>query len=170
MRDKAQAANLNFQLLAYSTGNEAPVQAMENERIRLTFEKECRGHYGEEREHLSGSYCDISAWGCFSLEKALVGGGPGLRASSIYLNTSSLLMLGLHTCCALNYLLKINPSIKPRGVSLYVFNRREEGEQLRPWLFQHRTSRTSCRVWSNSLKMTPSDVARATGKTGGATN
>ena len=108
---------MNFQLLAYSTGNEAPVQAMENERIRLTFEKECRGHYGEEREHLSGSYCDISAWGCFSLEKALVGGGPGLRASSIYLNTSSLLMLGLHTCCALNYLLKINPSIKPRGVS-----------------------------------------------------
>ena len=82
--------------------------------------------------------------------------------------TSSLLLLGLRTCCALNYLLKINPSIKPRGMSLYVFNRREEGEQLRPWLFQHRTSRTSCRVWSNSLKMTPSDVARATGKTGGS--
>ena len=64
----------------------SPSAGTENERIRLTFEKECRGHYGEKREHLAGSYCDISAWGCFSLEKALVGGGPGLTASLIYLN------------------------------------------------------------------------------------
>ena len=54
-------------------------------------------------------------WGCFSLKEALDGGGPSLRASLTYLNTSSLLLLGLHTCCALNYLLKINSSIKPRG-------------------------------------------------------
>ena len=55
-------------------------------------------------------------WGCFSLKEALDGGGPSLRASLTYLNTSSLLLLGLHTCCALNYFLKINPSIKPRGM------------------------------------------------------
>ena len=84
LRDKAQAANMNFQLLA-------PQCSTENERIRLTFEEECRGHYGEKREDLSGSYCNISVWGCFSLKKALVGGGPRLRASLTCLNTTSLL-------------------------------------------------------------------------------
>ena len=110
LRDKAQAANMNVHR------KWSPSAGTENERIRLTFEKECRGHYGEKHEDLSGSYCNISVWGCFSLKKALVGGGPSLRASSTYLNTSSLLLLGLHTCCALNYLLKINPSIKPRDM------------------------------------------------------
>ena len=110
LRDKAQAANMNVHR------KWSPSAGTENERIRLTFEKECRGHYGEKREGLSGSYCNISVWGCFSLKKALVGGDPSLRASSTYLNTSSHLLLGLHICCALKYLLKINPSIKPRGM------------------------------------------------------
>ena len=79
LRDKAQAANMNFQLLAPQEMK--PQCSTENERIRLTFEEECRGHYGEKREDLSGSYCNISVLGCFSLKKALVGGGPSLRAS-----------------------------------------------------------------------------------------
>ena len=49
LRDKAQAANMNVHR------KWSPSAGTENERIRLTFEKECRGHYGEKREDLSGS-------------------------------------------------------------------------------------------------------------------
>ena len=114
LRDKVQAANMTFQLL---TPQEMKPQ--------------CRHREWEDQAHLwegmqgplwweawgpVRKYCNISVWGCFSLKKALVGGDPSLRASSTYLNTSSHLLLGLHICCALKYLLKINPSIKPRGM------------------------------------------------------
>ena len=214
LRDKAQAANMNVHR------KWSPSAGTENERIRLTFEKECRGHYGEKHEDLSGSTAIFLSGG------ASVWRRPWLEEAQV-LELPRPTWTQAPSCCwafthaARNYLLKINPSIKPRGMIICLWpphaksgligkdsdagrdwgrrrrgwqrmrwldritdsmdvslselqvlvmdreawravihgvaksrtrlrdwtelNRSEDGEQLRPWLFQHRTSRTSYR-------------------------